>query len=177
MTRIALALVVSAGALLVAATPATSRIGAQAAPPKPCSTSTLGGATVLTWCGPAKATVKLGGKTLAFKGGVCGMSKGFDGKPTWSLNVGKFTNPPAKPKFAYFGAAGTRGKAGTYSRGELVISFQLPGKAYALQGGPVWGLPWPKVKMTAGGKKGTFSGHAFLNALGKGKPVSGSWSC
>lgn len=175
MTRIAIASVVSITAALIAAAPATSRTDAQNAAPRPCSTTKVGGAAVLGWCGPAKATVKLRGKTLAFKGGVCGTVGGV-GKTNWTLNIGKYTVPPAKPKFSSFGAAG-RSKAGTYMKGEFVVSFQLPGKQYALQGGPVWGLPWPKVTISAGGKRGTFSGHAFLNALGKGTPVSGSWTC
>jgi hypothetical protein len=91
------------------------------------------------------------------------------GKTNWSLNIGKFTAPPAKPKSSYFGATG-RSKAGTYVKGEFLVSLQLPGKPYALQGGPVWGVPWPKVTITTGGKKGSFSGHVFLNALGKGCP-------
>ena len=171
MKRAAFTMALSIAAVLIAAVPATSRTAARNAAPKPCSTSKVGSATVLNWCGPAKATVKHAGKTLVFKGGVCAISKGFGGKPTWSLNIGKFTNPPAKPKFTYFGALGTKWKPGTYTNLEFLLSFQTPGKAYTI-GGPL------KVTIiTAGGKKGTFSGRAFLSALGKGTPVSGSWSC
>ncbi len=156
----------------VAAAPAFGKDDTQTAAPKPCSVSTAGGATINNWCGPAKATLKFAGKRLSIKGGVCGPSGGF-----WTLNVGKFTVPPAKPKFTYFGAAAPKAKPGTYKSGQFTISFQLPGKSYALQGGPAWGVPWPKVTITAGAKKGTFSGHAYASALGKGQPVSGSWSC
>ena len=133
----------------------------------------MGSATVLGWCGPAKATVKLGGKTLSFKGGVCGTGAAL-GKTNWSLNIGKYTVPPAQVQQF---RRRRQIEGGHLQEGEFLVSFQLPGKSYALQGGPVWGVPWPKVTITAGGNKGTFSGHAFLNALGKGMPVSGSWTC
>ena len=38
---------------------------------------TVGGATVRTFCGPAKAVVKVGGKTLHFKGGKCETLSGY----------------------------------------------------------------------------------------------------
>lgn len=140
----------------------------------PCSTTTARGATVQNWCGPARATVMLGGKKLLFKGGVCGKVQGLGDGKNWSLNVGKFTVPPSKPRFAYFGVAGVA-KAGTYQKGEFLISFTLPGKEYSVLGGPGWGLPWTKVTVGAGGRKGTFTGHAFLGT--KRQPVTGSWSC
>lgn len=176
LARCSLAPTVAAVLTLAAAAPALSGTADEAATPKPCSSDNVGGATVVNWCGPAKATVKLGGKTVTFKSGRCGVSPGFDGKPALTVNVGRYTTSPAKPKFSYFGLAG-KPKPGTYASGEHLISFQLPGKSYAVQGGPVWGLPWPKVTIAAGGKTGTFSGHAFLGAARKGMPVTGSWSC
>lgn len=170
--RLTFVIVAAAGALL-AAGPAASRTDVQAAQPKPCSGSTVGGVAVLTWCGPAKATVKLAGKTLTFKGGVCGIAKAL-GVTAWTLNIGKFTTPPAKPKGMYFGAAGpAKLKAGTYTGAaaiKLTLSFQTPGRAYS--------IGQKKVTITAGGKKGTFSGRAFLvGPDNKGTPVSGSWTC
>ena len=131
----------------------------------PCSTTTVAGATVQNWCGPAKATVELAGKTLTFKGGVCGVVPGGlgDGK-SWALNIGKVTIPPAKPKFPYFSVAG-RSKAGTYAKGEFLITFALRGKFDRSSVGPGWGLPWTKVTIVSGGKKGSFSGHAFLGGI------------
>ena len=101
---------VALGLIALTAVPAAiARVGGEAAAPKPCKTGVVGGATVNTWCGPAKATVELAGKSYSFKGGLCGLAQG-----TWSINVGKFTSPPAKPKLAYFGAAGSKGKPGNY---------------------------------------------------------------
>lgn len=139
-----------AAAVTLAATASASGPGAALAA---CGSAKVGGATVLTWCGPAKATVKLGGKTLRVPGGKCEVTAG-----KWTLNVGRFTVPPAKPKFTYFGAVGTKWKAGTYAKGEYLVSVQTPGKSYSVVGGPVWGTPFTNVTIAAGGKKGTFSG-------------------
>lgn len=170
--RLTLVIVAAAGALL-AAGPAASRTDEQTAQPKPCSGSTVGGVAVLDWCGPAKATVKLAGRTLTFKGGVCGISKA-SGITAWTLNIGRFTNVGAKPKFMYFGGIGpAKLKAGTYTGAaaiEFGLSFQTPGKAYT--------IGQKKVTITAGGKKGTFSGRALLvGPDNEGTPVSGSWTC
>jgi len=122
---------------------------------------------VVNWCGPAKATVKLAGKTLTFKGGKCGIGK-VSGLSAWALNIGRSTFPPAKPKFMYFGAVSGKWKAGTYTS-EFGIAFQTPGKRYT--------VGQKKVTITAGAKKGTFSGRAFGDQDRKGTPVSGSWTC
>jgi hypothetical protein len=162
------ALVIFAGAALLAAGPAASRIDAAGTTAIFCGSKKVGTATVLLACGPAKATVKLAGKTLNFSGGRCVV------KPnSLSLVVGKFTIPRAKPKFMSFTVGGTKTKAGTYTKGEFVVSFQTPGKSYSVLGGPVWGTPFIKVTITAGGKKGAFSGKVD----GSGQAVTGSWSC
>jgi hypothetical protein len=165
--RAAFAIAVGALGVLVAGQPAASRDAAAAQAPAPCKVITVGGATVHVYCGPAKATVKFGGKTLTFKGGRCGIAGG-GGIKGWGLGIGKYTVPPAKPKFRYFGVAyiGTV-KAGTYKSGEFIVTFYVPGKTYTVVGSPV-------VKVTKGGKKGTFSGR--LNGP-SGPPASGSWRC
>ena len=173
MKRVALAIVASALALLAAASPAAGRRDASAKNPGPCSVTTVGGAMVHVYCGPARATVKFGGKTLTFKGGNCGVANG-SGFQGWGLGIGKYTVPPAKPKFKYFGVAYIGSpKAGTYKKGEFVVTFFLPGKTYTIIGSPL-GKPSMTVTVTKGAKKGTFSGR--LNGAG-GPPVSGSWSC
>lgn len=174
MTRAALAVVVIALGLLVVASPAASRSDTSAKTPGPCNVATVGGATVHVYCGPAKATVKFGGKTVAFTGGNCGVAKGL-GLQGWALGIGKYTVAPAKPKFKYFGVAwvGPSPKAGTYKKGEFVVTFFLPGKSYTIIGSPL-GTPAMRVTVTKGAKKGTFTGR--LNGTG-GPPVSGSWSC
>jgi hypothetical protein len=133
-----------------------------------CGSAKIGGATVITHCGPAKAAVKFGGKTYRFSGGACSVESGY-GITAWSLLVGRQTLPPAKPKFSSFQAGMTRKpKAGKYTKGEILISFQLPGKGYILAPG----LPHT-VTITAGGHKGSFTGKLTVG----NRPVSGSWTC
>lgn len=169
MTRTAVGICLAALGLLVAVQPATGRLGVMASA-QPCSESTVGGATVFNYCGSAKATVKLAGKTLAFKGGGCGLQKSSLLKG-WALGIGRYTVPPATAKFKYFGVAyvGTP-KAGTFKKGEFVITFSVPGKTYSVIGSPL-GTPAMTVAVTKGARKGTFSGVA------SGKKVSGQWTC
>lgn len=171
MTRAVLAIAATALALLAAANPAGSSSDTSAKNPGPCSVSTVGAATVHVYCGPAKATVKFGGKTHAFKGGNCGVASGF-GIKGWALGIGKYTVPPAKPKFKYFGVAYIGSpKAGTYKKGEFIVTFFLPGKTYTVIGSPL-GTPQMTVTVTKGARKGSFSG-----VLGGSKKVSGQWTC
>jgi hypothetical protein len=170
MTRAALTIVLGALAVLVAAHPAASS-GTEGTAPGPCKESTVGGVRTHTYCGPARATVKLAGKTIAFKGGNCGVASGslVSG---WGLGVGRYTVPPAKPRFKYFGVAYVGvPKAGTYTKGEFVITFFVPGKTYSVIGSPL-GAPALKVTVTKGARKGSFTGVASGS-----KKVSGQWTC
>jgi hypothetical protein len=173
MTKSALAVVIGAlGVLAVAPAAESGRLVSTKAP-GPCSETTVGAATIHVYCGPAKATVKFGGKTVTFKGGSCGVAS-RSGIKGWSLGIGKFTVLPAKPKFKYFGVAwvGPAPKAGTYKKGEFVVTFFLPGKSYAVVGSAL-GTRTMKVTATKGARKATFTG--LMN--GMGPPISGSWSC
>lgn len=136
--------------------------------PSACGPEQVGGTTVRTWCGPAKATVKWAGRTLTVKGGLCEITK-LDSDALFTINVGRYTVPPAKPKATSFSAGyGPSGplKAGTTAAGWL-ISFQTPGKQYLLRSMTA------KVKvLKAGAKRVTFSGQ-----LDTGGKVTGSWTC
>ena len=145
------------GGLLAGAT-------ATAAPEK-CGPMTTGGVTVRTWCGPAQATVKVAGKTVSIKGGACELVN-YEGLRSFTVNTGRYTVPPAKPKFASFSAAGSKTKPGAYTAWGLV-NFQTPGKQWLFK------LRTLKVTITkAGGKAATFTG-----ALDGGGTASGSWTC
>jgi hypothetical protein len=173
MTRSALALAIGALSALAVAHVAESRQLVSTKAPGPCSETTSGAATIHVYCGPAKAKVVFGGKTVTFKGGSCGVAAG-SGIKGWSLGIGKFTVLPAKPKFKYFGVAwvGPAPKAGTYKKGEFVVTFFLPGKKYYVVGSAL-GTRTMKVTATKGARKATFTG--LVN--GVGPPISGSWSC
>lgn len=138
--------------------------GASAALSK-CGPEQIGGATVRTWCGPAKATVKVAGKKLAIKGGACEYVN-YQGIKSWTVNTGRYTVAPAKPRFSSFSAAGSYGKPGTYSDWGL-INFQTPGKQWLFK------LRTLKVTITKpGAKAGTFTGK-----LDGGGTASGTWTC
>jgi hypothetical protein len=119
---------------------------------------TVGGATVRTFCGSAKATARIGGTTFRFSGGSCAVEGGY-----FTVNIGSITLPPAKPKFAYFGMDVKPPKAGAHPN--QIVSWQEPGKRYSL-------LP-VSVTVKPGLKGGTFTGKV-LGGTGTG---SGSFSC
>jgi hypothetical protein len=130
-----------------------------------CGPEQIGGATVRTWCGPAKATVTWGGKTITIKGGECSVTK-VPGLTLFAVNTGRYTVPRAKPKFTSFSASGSNLKPGTYTG--WLVNFQTPGKQ--------WTLKPTKTTVTitaAGAKKGTFSGTLYEG----GKIAKGSWTC
>jgi hypothetical protein len=121
---------------------------------------TVGGANVRTFCGPAKATVKIGGKTLSFKNGKCEKLSGY-----YTVNIGSITLPLAKPKYSYFGLTTTKKRGGTYSVKDVPLVWQTPGKRFALWKG--------SVKISSSMKSGTFSGTTLEGS----QKASGSWSC
>jgi hypothetical protein len=163
-------LLLAGTALFVAVAPASSRIDSQRANAAACGNATVGGATVVTYCGPAKASVKLGAKTYRISGGRCSVSAGH-----WVLLIGRQTLPPAKAKFLSFQAVAklAKTKAGTYKKGEFTLSFQMPGKDYVISAGNPY-MPTGSVTITARARRGTFVG---VNALKTKQHITGSWSC
>lgn len=169
MRRLLLVLVATGLSLAAAGGLAGSSGGATASTPG-CKNITVDGATVVVYCGPAKATIKMAGKTYRFSGGKCQQSVGF-----WTILLGKQTLPPAKSKFPSFQGAAkvAKTKAGTYKKGEYTLSFQLPGKDVVISAGNPY-IQTGSVTVTAGAKKGTFAG---VDALKTSRHITGSWSC
>ena len=128
-----------------------------------CGVAQVGGVAVRTWCGSATATVTWAGKTMVVKGGSCDVTK-VAGMVLVTVNTGRYTVPPAKPKARAFSAGGSDLKAGTIL--SWLISFQTPGKPWTLRPSKT------TVTITKGARKGTFSGVLY----GGGK-VKGSWTC
>ncbi|HLX33092.1 MAG TPA: hypothetical protein VKR79_10055 [Gaiellaceae bacterium] len=145
--RATLIVLAVAAAALAAATHASAR--------QACTAGSTG--TSRTFCGPAKATLKDGGKTYTFKGGSCSTTSS-----TWTINIGTITLS-GTPKHTYFGITVFGKKAGKYTTG--TISWQMPGKRGSLYKST--------VTLASGLKKGTFSG---TNIIGGGTG-SGSFSC
>jgi hypothetical protein len=120
-------------------------------------THSVGGATLNTYCGPAHATAKAGGKTFSFSGGQCAVSQGF-----FAVNIGTFTLPPVKPRASYFGIDVKPPKSGTHAN--QIVAWQSGGQGYSVAGAT--------VIVNAGLTGGTFSGHLLT-----GGSASGSFSC
>jgi hypothetical protein len=168
MTRIALTLAAATAGLLAPSATGVAGNAASAHALATCGQATVGGATVVTYCGPAKVTFKFGGKTYFISGGSCSVSAGF-----WTLLAGRQTLPRATSKFTSFQAAFVgRPKARTYTKAEFTLSFQIPGADWVL----ALGLPH-NVTVTAGGKKGTFTGAFYIGNKTGTRPASGTWTC
>lgn len=117
----------------------------------------VGGVDARTFCGPAKATVHIGGKTVLFKNGKC--EKGPAG---WSINIGTVVLGTANKKPEYFGIA-AKAKPGTQSNAAVAVDHA--GKGFAVTGNT--------VTLKPGLKSGTFTGTVF----GTSGTISGSFSC
>jgi hypothetical protein len=117
----------------------------------------INGVSARTFCGPAKASVHINGKTVAFKGGEC--SKSSFG---WSINIGTVVLGNLRQKPEYFGITAAP-KAGTQSNGAVAVVHA--GKGLAVTGST--------LTLKPGLKGGTFSGKVF----GAPTRVTGSFTC
>ena len=113
---------------------------ALAAPAKTTCTAgmtSVGGVPARTFCGPAKATVHIAGKTLSFKGGSCERTSKY-----LSLQIGTVILGQAKKKKPdYFGIdvgayPGSTSKAATKDGKYVgaVIAIDYHGTGYLLRG-------------------------------------------
>ena len=118
-----------------------------------------GGVTYRTFCGHARATLRLGRKTYVFSGGSCDSTAS-----AFTINIGTITLPPGKPKFRYFGITVFTTHDGT---------VQNQGIAWQFPNGRRGALLRTTVKLTGGRTKGTFSGSALTG----GGTGSGTFSC
>ncbi len=118
------------------------------------------GTSILVHCGPARATVKVGGKTYKIFGGKCKLTREAR---LYVVDVGIATIAGSQPTARYLGIRSQRLTPGlTRSAG---IAVHAGRKAYSVA---------PSVvKVAKGMRSGTFSG----DALGPRGAVSGSWTC
>jgi hypothetical protein len=114
------------------------------------------GVPARAFCGPAKATVKLGAKSVAYAQGSC--SKSSAG---WTINIGTVVLGNLKQKPEYFGIT-VPATAGAHANSGVAVVHAS--KSYAVLG---------TVTLKAGLKAGTFSGKVF----GSPTRISGSFSC
>ncbi len=152
---LALCLVLAAAATGAALAPAMSARSA-------CTPglSKIGGFQARTFCGPARATVKVAGKTISFAGGQCAISNGY-----WTVNIGTIElGAPHKTK-SYFGIALMKPSHADGTYADVTFGFNVPGKSYLVSGGT--------LTLRKGGKAASFSGKL---ALGGGN-ATGSVTC
>lgn len=155
---------------VLAALFAVTAVAAVAAPSTVACTAGIhpyGGANARTFCGPAKATVVVGGRTIHYAGGNCERGPAY-----LSLNIGTIVlGTSTKPKPEYFGLL--VGKApvvggtpathdGTFVPQALVADHA--GKGYA--------MTQAKVKLAGNRTRGTFTAKVF-----GGGSAHGSFSC
>lgn len=144
---------VAVAALAAAAFATTS---AQSAAACTDGVTKIGGVQARTFCGPATATVKIGSKTVSYRGGSCSNSS-FG----WSINIGTVVLGNAKKKPEYFGVT-ANAKAGSQPKSTVAVVHS--NKTYAVIG---------TVALKAGLKSGTFSGKVF----GSPTKLTGSFHC
>jgi hypothetical protein len=151
---------------------------AAAAPTRTACTAgqfTKGSASGVQFCGPAKATLKLGSKTYRFSSGTCTKTSKY-----FYLNLGTEVLTGPRGTTSYFGLIagaypganpGTKAapKDGTYSGGLVTVRWK--GKDAILNGA---GDPNVKITLKKGRTAGTFSGTTFIAPKVK---VTGSFSC
>ncbi len=128
----------------------------------------VGSASYRVFCGPAKAQLKVGSKTLSFTGGECTKTGTY-----FTINIGSayLGAPMVAPTRPYFGISvgrfpgATSGKAagadGTY---QTAISFNVDGTRNTILPG--------QLKLSHGRTQGSFSGPLL-----RGGTASGTFSC
>jgi hypothetical protein len=117
----------------------------------------INGVNARTFCGPAKATVRVNGRTIVYKNGNC--SKSFVG---FEVNIGTVVLGNVKLKPEYFGLI-AKAKAGTHGDGSLAVNHA--GKDVAILKAT--------ITLKPGLKAGTFSGKVF----GSTARITGSFTC
>jgi hypothetical protein len=118
-------------------------------------TKVLQGQYVRVFCGPARATLVVAGRTYRFRSGECFRSKDFT-----NVNIGTYTIG-AIPVARYIRIVGPS-RDGTTRKG--AVSWQLLGS--------VDGIGGARLTLSGKGTKGVFSGRTQ-----SGKRAAGSFTC
>jgi hypothetical protein len=130
-----------------------------------------GGSSGVVFCGPAKAIVKVGGKTYSLSGGSCTKTSKYV-----NVNIGTLVLSGPKEKYSYFGllvgqypgalpGAKAAPKDGTYAGG--LVSLVWKGKSYSADTNV-------KITLKKNRTSGTFSGVGHFTPNLK---VSGTFTC
>ena len=119
---------------------------------------TIGGAPARVFCGPAKATAKIGSTAYRFAGGACQRAPGF------TVNVGTLSFA-SSARVSYFGISLPKAKAGTYTGTQVTLSFNVGKQRHSL-------VSSARVVLGPGLHSGSFAGEDLL-----GRPITGSFTC
>ncbi|MBA3718471.1 MAG: hypothetical protein H0W87_09640 [Actinobacteria bacterium] len=156
MRRLVVAVLLAALSVTAAASGATKSASAC----KP-GVHTVGKTTYRVFCGPASATVRMGGKTQSFRNGSClkvGITRVF------TISIGTLTISKGKARYSYLGiTVPSANHDGVYTR--AIIAWAFGGTRYALYN--------VKLRLMGNRTRGTFSGRV----VGKRGTVSGSFRC
>jgi hypothetical protein len=117
------------------------------------------GTTLFRFCGPARATIVVDGRTYRVSNGKCRL---FDRGSIFGVNIGAVSPATERPRYLYFGAEVRPPTPGVHV-GQLV-AIALPGKRLA--------VPRATVMVKPAREGGTFSG-----AIRGGGMASGSFTC
>ena len=151
---LALASVVAAAAFAFSVTAAGAPARAACMP----GAKTIAGKTVVFFCGPAKATVRFGGKTLTYSSGLCEKQAGM-----FTVNIGATIPGALRQKYPYFGMTVEGTHAGSYTRQNVVFVYQ----------GTVYSVGQHTIVLKPGLHAGTFTGKSFPGL----RAVTGSFTC
>jgi hypothetical protein len=150
-------LLVALGVAVMIAPAASSAAGSPCTPRK----TTVAGKAAMRFCGPAKATVRMGTARFTFSGGSCATLGQY-----FTVNIGTHwitSVAGTKPgPSAYFGITLSPPQTGTHLR--QPISWNSGGKGYSVLGS--------RITLSKGLKGGSFSGKAL-----NGKKVTGVFTC
>ena len=150
---------------LILAAAASAAVGAIVAPGAgaraACTAGvrTIGDASARVFCGPATATVHLGGKTYRFADGACLTGAQF------TVNIGTKTFSPSS-KLSYFGLVVEGKRDGRYAGKAVLLGFDA-GRVHAAMSTTNAG-----TVVLRGLHRGTFSGRDLL-----GRELKGSFRC
>ena len=154
MTRAKPQLVVAAFVAVIA-TAVNAGVGSASAAKCVPGVQAVGAGYIRVFCGPARATLVVAGRTYRFRSGECFRSKDFT-----NVNIGTYTVSGA-PLGRYLRVVGPS-RDGTTRKGS--VSWQLPGILDGIGGA--------RLTLEAKGTRGSFSGRTR-----SGIPARGSFDC
>ena len=165
MRRLVLMIIAAAALLTVGATAAA---GPSSAAECKAGNKTYGGVRARTYCGPARAVVKIGDRTLRYRGGSC-----IRNRVAVELGIGTVildSRDPNRPRPRSFGISVGRifgvGEPARHdgSHDSVILAYVDGGKRHASFEAT--------AELSGGRTRGTFTGRLLT-----GEPISGSFRC